>query len=48
MWPQEDPSERAGRTGGGGQEVVFEMRDFRGGLVSGEDEVQGGGSRKRK
>lgn len=29
-----------GRTGGGGGEVAFEMGNFRGGTVSGEDEGQ--------
>lgn len=44
MWPQADPSKQGGRTRGGGQGVVFGVRDFRGGIVPGKEQVvtQGG------
>ena len=35
------PEKQVGRTGGG----AFGVRDFRGAVVSGDDEVQGGGLR---
>ena len=40
VWAQQDPRSKLE-----GQGVVFGVRDFRGGVVSGEDEVQGGGLR---
>lgn len=40
VWAQQDPRSKLE-----GQEVAFGVRDFRGAVVSGEDEVQGGGLR---
>lgn len=42
MWAQQDLRSKLE-----GQKVAFGVRDFRGGEVSGEDEIQGGGLRNR-